>query len=191
MAKDFPTDEFDSVAGPGGRHRAKPTLGRRVLSFLRYAAVSVVLAVAGITALNVSSGSSDLNLGTPTVTQNQFKAGGLGVTVIDATTKTGLASKVANQLFAAGWNVLTATNYTLLPKWNANPAPAASPTPSATSTPGATPGPGIGEQTVIYVTTAEAQSAANELMSTLGKYTVLQSNIYADPITVVLGSDYK
>jgi hypothetical protein len=195
MAKDFPKDEFDSVSAPGGRHRAKPTAGSRIISFVRYAAVSVGLAVAGIVALNINSGFSDLNLGAQTVTQSQFKAGGLGVTVIDATSKQGLAGRVASALFDAGWNVLTATNYALLPKWNAAPAPTTTVAPIAAATPTPAPsassGPVIGETTVIYVTSTQAQSAAQELMGTLGKYQVIQANTYSDPITIVLGSDYK
>ncbi|MEN9715075.1 MAG: hypothetical protein RJA35_542 [Actinomycetota bacterium] len=193
MAKDFPKDEFDSVSAPGGRHRAKRTFGSRLVSFIRYASVSVGLAVVGIVALNVTSGNSDFNTAGTTVTQAQFKAGGLGVTVVDATDRSGLASKVAHQLFDEGWNVLSATNYNLLPKWSQlgkTPAvtsgTAPSPTPTATAT-----GPVIGEQTVIYVNSTDAQNAANEILGTLGKFTVVQSNAYADPITIILGNDYK
>lgn len=190
MAKNFPPDEFDSVAGVGGRHRAKRTVASRFVSFSRYAAVTLVLAGSGIVALNVASGSSSFtdalsgNAG-----QSGFNANGMAVTVIDATDKSGLAGKVAKSLFDAGWNVITATNYSLLPKLSAiqaNPAQTAAPTP----TPGAT-SPAIGDKTVVYVTSASAQSAAQDLLRTLGNYSVVQANTYADPITIVLGNDYK
>lgn len=190
MAKNFPPDEFDSVTGVGGRHRAKRTVASRLISFSRYAAVTLVLAGSGIVALNVASGSTSFtdalsgNAG-----QSGFNANGMAVTVIDATDKSGLASKVAKNLFEAGWNVITATNYSLLPKLSAiqaNPAPTAAPTP----TPGAT-APAIGDKTVVYVTSASALSAAQDLLRTLGSYAVVQANTYADPITIVLGNDYK
>lgn len=199
MPKDFPLDEFDSVTGPGGRHRAKRSLGSRLVSFLRYAAVSVTLALVGIAVLNITSGSSIVNVGTPTVTQDQFKAGGLGVTVIDGTDKAGLASKVAHQLFDAGWNVLTATNYSLMPKFSKlatatsnGGVPVPDATASETSAPSASPaGPVLGKQTVIFVNSTQAQGATSALMQTLGTYKVVQANTYEDPITIVLGSDYR
>lgn len=198
MAKDFPKDEFDSVTGPGGRHRAKRSLGSRLVSFLRYAAVSVSLALIGITVLNITSGSSVVNLGTQTVVQDQFKAGGLGVTVIDGTDKKGLASKVAHQLFDAGWNILTATNYSLMPKFSklATATSNGGVPPMDPATAGATPspspsGPVLGKQTVVFVNSTEAQAATGQLMQTLGNFKVVQANTYEDPITIVLGSDYK
>jgi len=187
MAKPFPTDEFDAVNAIGGRHRAKRTFGSRFVSFLRYALVTVLLAGAGITALIVISGQNKfndvLNLNTDVVNQPQFQANGLGVTVVDGTKKDSLASGVAHKLFAAGWNVLTATNYYRLPKWSATPTP----TPLVTAATGQV----IGENTVIFVNSAAAKSAATTLMKTLGTYQVVESSNYADPITVVLGNDYK
>jgi hypothetical protein len=180
MAKNFPPDEFDSVTGVGGRHRAKRTVASRLISFSRYAAVTLVLAGSGIVALNIASGSSSFtdalsgNSG-----QSGFNANGLAVTVIDATDKAGLATKVAKNLYDAGWNVITATNYTLLPKLSAiqgNQTPVNTPAPSPT---------------VVYVTSSSAQSAAQDLLRTLGSYSVVQANTYADPITIVLGNDYK
>ena len=189
MSKNFPADEFDSITAAGGRHRAKPSAGSRLLSFTRYASVTVALSVAGILALDVISGTStfsDVISNNKVGVQTEFNANGLGVTVIDATSKVGLASKVAHNLFDAGWNVLTATNSVLLPKIKDSQPPVA-PTPSPSATLGSNPA----DKTVVYVTTTEAQSAANDLLKTLGTYQVVQSNQYADPITVVLGNDYK
>jgi ABC-type anion transport system duplicated permease subunit len=190
MSKNFPADEFDSVKAAGGRHRAKPTAGSRLLSFSRYALVTVVISAAGIFGLDIVSGTNNfsdvIGGGSSTVGQSEFNANGLGVTVIDATDKSGLASKVAHKLYSAGWNVLTATNSVLLAKLTDAPKPAVpAPAPSASAT--ANPA----DKTVVYVTTSAAQSAANDLLKTLGTYDVVQSNQYADPITVVLGNDYK
>ena len=187
MAQNFPKDAFDSVTDVGGRHRAKPTAASRWLSFSRYAAVAAVLSGASVAALNFTSESSVFsgNLAAKTTTQAQtFNSGGIGVTVIDATEQKGLATKVAQNLFNAGWNVLSAVNEF------APGATLVKPTQNydgTTSSPTAvTP-----EKTVVYATTATAQSAAQSVLKTLGNYQVVVSATYADPITIVLGSDFK
>lgn len=172
MAKDFPKDEFDFVASVGGRHRAKRTVRSRFGSFIRYAAITAAVSATAIVGLNLSSSSTqigDLVVGSnQAASQQGFNAGGLGVTVIDSTSRAGLATKVAQALFDAGWNVVSAVNLNLL---------------GATAT--------TNNATVVYATTTTAQSAATDLLKTLGKYNVQLSGTYADPITVVIGSDYK
>ena len=188
MAKDFPTDEFDSVTAVGGRHRAKRTLRSRLASFARYAAVTAALSGAGILVLNITSAGSDLGSLTSPVSQglDGFNANGLGVTVIDATDKKGLASKVAMSLFDDGWNVLSAVNLNLPTPKDAAAQPV--PAPTATANPDAMD---PSKNTTVYVTTDSAKSAANDVLKTIGNYKIVQSATYADPITIVLGSDYK
>lgn len=187
MAKPFPTDEFDAVSAPGGRHRAKRTVAQRLVSFLRYALITLVLAASGITALIVISGQNKfndvLNFNQEVVSQPQFKADGMAVTVVDGTDRPSMASKMAHQLFDAGWNVLTATNYFRLPKWSASPTP----NPVTTTATGQV----IGSKTYIFVNSTAAKSAAQELAKTIGNFEVVESTAYADPITVIIGSDYK
>jgi len=189
MAKDFPVDEFDSVTAIGGRHRAKRTFRSRLASLARYAAMTAVLAGVAVVALNITSAGSDLgNIAAPSGQGlSGFNANGLGVTVIDATDKKGLASKVASSLFDDGWNVLSAVNLNLpTPKGAATGSiPAPTPTPAAT---GAVDPSGT---TVVYVTTNAAKSAANDVLKTIGTYKIVQSETYADPITIVLGNDFK
>ncbi|MEY4743046.1 MAG: hypothetical protein RIR34_385 [Actinomycetota bacterium] len=187
MAKDFPADEFDSVTAVGGRHRAKRTLRSRLASFARYAGVTLALSGAGIIALNATSNGSDLgNLAAPSSQGlSEFNANGLGVTVIDATDKKGLASKVAVSLFDDGWNVLSAVNLNLPTPKDAAAQPVPAPTPSATA------GIDSSKATVVYVTTDAAKAAANDVLKTIGTYKIVQAATYADPITIVLGSDYK
>jgi len=172
VAKHFPKDEFDSVDVAGGRHRARRTVRSRLGSFLRYVAITAVISGLAIVGLNLSSLTSqigDISGISQSSGQQGFNAGGLGVTVIDSTETKGLATKVANKLDSAGWNLLSAVNENL-----PNPAStAAAPT------------------TIVYANTPTAQSAANDLLKTLGNYQVQLSGTYADPITVVIGSDYK
>jgi hypothetical protein len=86
------------------------------------------------------------------------------VTVLDGTSRAGLASKVAHSLLDAGWNVLTAENLEVTPEVTA---------------------------TTVYINSADLKSASTTLLKTLGTYTVEVSGTYADPITVVLGTDFK
>jgi len=87
-----------------------------------------------------------------------------GVTVLDSTQAVGLASKVAHKLLNAGWNVLTADNLS-----------------DGTSH----------KATIVYVSASTFKPAAVSLLRSLGKYSIQVDATYGDPITVVLGSDYK
>jgi hypothetical protein len=187
MAQNFPKDAFDSVTDVGGRHRAKRTVGSRFVSFSRYAGVAAVLSAAAVVALNLSSDNSIFsgNVGAKNSTQSQsFNSGGVGVTVIDATEQKGLATKVAQSLYDAGWNVLTATNL------NAPGATVVQPGLNFDGTP-RVPAATVPETTIVYASNATAQSAAQSVLKTLGNYKVVVSATYADPVTIVLGSDFK
>jgi hypothetical protein len=187
MAQNFPKDAFDSVTDAGGRHRAKRTLASRFVSFSRYAAVSAALSAAAIVALNFNSDTSVFSgtLGTQTTTQTQsFNSGGVGVTVIDATETNGLATKVAQKLFDSGWNVLSAVNQFAPGATIAKPGFNLDGTPIAPAA--VTP-----ETTVIYASSAASESAAQKVMKELGSYQVVISANYVDPVTIVLGSDFR
>ncbi|MFM7029881.1 MAG: LytR C-terminal domain-containing protein [Micrococcales bacterium] len=186
MSKEFPRDEFDSLTAIGGRHRAKRTLGNRLASLAGYTAAIAVLSGLGIGVLVISSGQSTFtdNLGGQGLGNNanvgpQFNSNGIGVNVIDATAQAGVATKVAQKLYDAGWNVLSASNYSMMPKWSAavaTPAPA----PDALSA-----------YTTVFYTDSAAKSAASSVLRTLGAYKLVQSASYSDPVTVIIGSDYK
>jgi len=49
----------------------------------------------------------------------------------------------------------------------------------------------VPETTIVYASNATAQSAAQSVLKTLGNYKVVVSATYADPVTIVLGSDFK
>ena len=85
-------------------------------------------------------------------------------TVINGAGKAGLASEVAHKLLDKGWNVVTARKMAL----------------------GAS-----ADKTVIYINSDQLQDAAKTLTGDLGSYSIEVSNQYLDPITVVLGSDFK
>lgn len=190
MAQNFPKDDFDSVTDAGGRHRAKRTFGSRLVSFSRYAAVSATLSAAAIVGLNLNSDSSVFsgaigNLANQSSTQTQsFNSGGVGVTVIDATETKGLATKVAQKLFDSGWNVLSAVNLF------APGATIAKPGVNLDGTP-LLPEATVPEKTIIYASNPAAESAAKKVLQDLGNYQLVTSATYADPVTVVLGSDFK
>ena len=166
MSQKFPTDEFDSVAPHGGRHRTRRTARDRVREFLRIMAASAAVGVVAIIGLKVADGSVQLNpadlIAPSSSTTTSVKS--TGVTVLDGTTQAGLASKVAHSLLDAGWNVLTADNLGVTPE-----------VPTTT----------------VYISSADFEAASKSLLKTLGKYTVEVSGTYADPITVVIGTDFK
>jgi len=166
MSQKFPTDEFDSVAPHGGRHRTRRTARDGVREFFRLMAASAAVGAIAIIGLKVADGSVQLNpadLISPSAsTGTTVKS--TPVTVLDGTARVGLASKVAHSLLDAGWNVLTADNL------------------SATAEV---------KTTKVYIGSADLESASKTLLKTLGNYAVEVSGTYADPITIVLGSDFK
>ena len=167
MAQKFPKDEFDSVAVHGGRHRARRTKRDRIREFVRVLVVATVVGLFGILGLKIVDGSvvidpSELVQASPSASTSSVKA--TGVTVLDATGQADLASKVAHNLLDAGWNVLTADNL------DAAPVP---------------------EKTVVLISSPQFEAASKSLLKTLGEYEIQVSVSYSDPITVVLGADYK
>ena len=167
MAQKFPKDEFDSATVHGGRHRARRTKRDRVREFVRVLLAATVVGLCSIIGLKIVDGSvvidpSELVQASPSASTSSVKA--TGVTILDATGQTGLASQVAHDLLDAGWNVLTADNV------------AASPVP---------------EKTQVLISSPQFEAASKSLLKTLGDYEVQVSVNFSDPITVVLGADFK
>ncbi len=167
MAQKFPIDEFDSATGHGGRHRARRTKRDRVREFVRVLVVATVVGLCGIVGLKIVDGSvvidpSELVQASPSASTSSVKA--TGVTILDATGQAGLASKVAHELLDAGWNVLTADNL------------------EAASVP---------EKTQVLISSPQFEAASKTLLKTLGEYEIQVSAGYSDPITVILGADFK
>ena len=170
MAKKFPKDEFDLVEGVGGFHRAPTKASDRLFASVKYIAASAVLSASGILALNVMSQSASFtgnvdNSGSTTVkvVAETFEGDGVGVAVVDATGKAGEATRVAQQILDAGWNVYGASNAVF----------------------------GEANKTVVYVNNESVKAAAESLLKTIGDYAIEVSGRYTDPITVIVGKDYK
>lgn len=170
MAKKFPADEFDSVDGVGGLHRAKVTPGHRLLASLKYIAATGIITTAGIFGLNVFTQSATYTgtVNDPSTTTVQpvvekYEGDGVGIAVVDATGKNGRAMKVAQQILDAGWNVYGASNAVF----------------------------GEANKTVVYLNNESVKDAATTLLKTIGEYPIKVSGVYPDPITVIVGKDYK
>lgn len=166
MSQKFPTDEFDSVPPHGGRHRTRRTARDRVREFFRVMAASAVVGLAVIVGLKVADGSVQINpadLVAPSASAST-SVKSTAVTVLDGTSQAGLASKVAHSLLDAGWNVLTADNLNVSPETTA---------------------------TVVYINSEDYLAASKSLLKSLGDYKVEVAGTYPDPITVVLGTDFK
>lgn len=168
MAENFPTDEFDQVAPAPGRRRARRSGGSTFLEFVSYFSVSAVIAGGALFGYQTFFGGGtklDLSGFSDNTTKTNVDPLRINETkVLDAVGQDGLAGTVAHKLIDKGWNVVTAAN----------------------STTGL-----AAEKTVIYINSDQLNDAAKALVGDLGNYSIEVSNQYIDPITVVLGADYK
>lgn len=166
MSDKFPTDEFDAAPAHGGRHRVRRTAKNRVFEFFKIATLSAVVALIGYGGLK---GIDSLNLFTESesvVAQPATEVQKPIVVVLDATDQNGFAAKWAVTLSNAGFNVATAANY--------------SPVERAER-----------EKSVVHIRSTANQATAEAIVSRLKVGSVLVSDQFVDPITVVLGNDLK
>ncbi len=166
MAENFPQDEFDQVAPAAGVRRARRSGGSKFLEFVGYFTVSAIIAGGGLLGYQTFFGGSSIDVNAMSdngkTTTDSIRIN--ETTVFDGVGQDGLAGTVAHKLIDKGWNVVTAANVPLGLK---------------------------AEKTVIYINSDKLQDAAKTLVGDLGSYTIEVSNQYIDPITVVLGADYK
>lgn len=165
MTENFPKDEFDLIPAAPGVRRAKRSGSAKAVEFLTYFGVSALVAGGSLFGYQTFFGGSGFNLNA--ISDNKTNTDSIRInetTVFDGVGKDGLASSVAHKLIDKGWNVVTAANI---------------------------PGGIAVDKTVIYINSDQLQNAAKTLVGDLGSYTIEVSNQYIDPITVVLGSDYK
>jgi hypothetical protein len=107
----YPRDRFDEVPTQRGRvgaHRAENPRMRGGLVFLWAAAATLVLVAAGVFGTLVASGRIDLvpeatPSSTPEPTVTPVIDTSFSVLVLNATPVEGLASKVTDEIIAAGW----------------------------------------------------------------------------------------
>lgn len=165
MAEKFPVDEFDRVTAVGGRHRGLVSRGSRVLKTVTSLSIAVVLGAAGYYGLDFASQLAQQP--GEQVVASSYLADGASVTVLDASGRKQLATKLAAKLADANWNVLTA----------ADQIDEADPTLTQ-------------PKTVIFASTDAALAAAKTLVKSVGNFEVRQSSTYPDDITVVLGTDF-
>jgi hypothetical protein len=168
MAQNFPQDEFDQVAPAPGRRRQQASGGKKFLEFVSYFSISAVLAGGGFFGYQTFFGGGtklDFNaFNTPAPKPSVDELRINETKVVDGVGQDGLAGIVARKLIDKGWNVVTAAN--------------------------SDAGVSV-SNTVIYINSAQLNDAAKALTGDLGNYTIEVSNQYIDPITVVLGADYK
>jgi hypothetical protein len=168
MAENFPPDEFDQVAPAPGRRRARRGSGSKFLEFVTYFSVSAIVAGGGLFSYQTFFGGgtkldfNSINTAPTTTSVDPLRIN--ETKVVDAVGQDGLAGTVARKLVEKGWNVVTASN-------------------SSTGV--------VAEKTVIYINSDQLNEAAKALTGDLGSYAIEVSNQYIDPITVVLGADYK
>ncbi|MGO4534439.1 LytR C-terminal domain-containing protein [Leifsonia sp. 2MCAF36] len=187
MAEKFPRDRFDEIPDDltrVGAHRGPRPRGRGWIAVGWAALATVLLVGAGVFGLSLVNGNisfhgpsgsgsrsgsastttSPTPTPTPTITPTVNPA--LSVNVLNGTTTTGLATKVADKLTAAGWKVGATAN--------------ADRNDLAT--------------TIVYYSDPANQAAALGAAQSLPGATVQQSTAFADTgadLTVVIGADYK
>ena len=168
MAENFPPDEFDQVAPAPGRRRVRRSSGKTFLEFVTYFSVSAIVAGGSLFGYQTFFGGGtklDFNALNTTPTKPSVDPLRINETkVVDGVGQEGLAGTVARKLVDKGWNVVTAANSTI----------------------GV-----VAEKTVIYINSDQLTEAAKALTGDLGSFAIEVSNQYIDPITVVLGADYK
>ena len=173
MSQKFPLDDFDFNREVGGRHRARRGGSDRLLEFVGVIVAGVVLSGGGFFVLQgIAAGGqlgADTGLPISTTAANQFtKGNGVGVSIVDASRANDAASKLAQKLLDEGWNIWTASR--------------------AVNSVG---NPALVKTTTVYTTSDATSKVAATLAKSLGNYQVVVSNAYADPVTVVLGTDYN
>jgi hypothetical protein len=166
MSENFPTDEFDQIAPAAGVRRKRRSGGSRFLEFLSIFSISAVVAGGGLFGYQTFFSGSSVDVSAISdngkVVSDPIRIN--ETTVFDGVGKDGLAGTVAHKLMDKGWNVVTASNL---------------------------PDGVTADKTVIYINSDKLQDAAKKLVGDLGSYAIEVSNQYIDPITVVIGSDYK
>jgi len=165
-AENFPQDEIDSIAPAIGRRRLKRTRGSKLLEFFAYFTVSAVVAGGSLFAYQTFIGgksSVDVNaVKSNTTTTDPLRVN--ETSILNGTSTAGESSIVAQKLVDKGWNVVTADT---------------------------TPFGVTATKTTIFINSADLNDAAKAMVSDLGNYPIQVSSQYIDPITVVLGNDYK
>jgi hypothetical protein len=164
MSKKFPSDEFDFLEPHGGRHRARRTKRDSAREFARILVAAAIVGTIGLGGLRILDSGVQFDAPSLPTASAASQVVTVGVTVLDATDTDGLASSTAQKLVDDGWNVLTADNLN-----------------DQTSL----------QKTTIYISGEENRSAAKKILKTLGNFSIEISASFADPITVVLGSDFK
>jgi hypothetical protein len=162
MAKKFPIDEFDKLPPHGGRHRIRRTASVRVREFFGYMLAAAVIASVGFFALTWADSSNIFSGTVQTVAEPGDPLKANAITVLDATGEDGVAGTLAHKLLDKNWKVVAADN--------------------AVSE---------ADETTIFINASTLTPAAEELIKDLGKYPISVSAEYTDPITVLIGKDFK
>jgi hypothetical protein len=161
MAKKFPLDEFDSVEAHGGRHRIRRTGFDRLREFFRYMLFSAIIAGAGFATLSWIDNSNVYSGDVPSVSNSVDPAKSYQVTVLDATGGDSAASALGRKILNAGYTSVTADVANSEAK------------------------------SVVYYASGDAKATALALAKIAGNLPTKLSNRFTDPVTVVLGADYK
>ena len=161
MAKKFPPDEFDSVEAQGGRHRIRRTGFDRFREFVRYMVISALVAGAGFAGLTWLDNANIYNGEVPNVAASTDPAKSYQVTVLDATGGDTAASKLGRSILDAGYTSVTADRL------------------------------GAESKSTVYYSSGDFKATADAVAKIAGGLPTKLSDRFVDPVTVVLGKDFK
>lgn len=170
MAKKFPVDEFDSATQVGGRHRARRTAKARIFEWLRVFLVAIVVGALAYGGLKIADNAAIfegvISNASPSPTASVETRPEVGV--IDGTGTEAAGVPFSSQLVDAGYNVVVTEN---LVDVDGNPSSI--------------------EVSTIAITDELFRAEAEAIAKLVGAPLVAVSSQFAEPITIVLGADYK
>jgi hypothetical protein len=156
-------DEFDTVAGVGGKHLAPKRPLDYIVSFLTLTFLSAALAGGGILGLQLWDTGVILS---GLVAQEESGVSDLDLAIVDGT-NSGIGVSIGEQLLEQGWIVVSSTSLSDLD-------PALEPAP----------------ETLIFVTAEDYRQEAEALLETFPGALIQVSSQFLAPITVLIGTDY-
>jgi hypothetical protein len=180
----YPRDEFDNLAPVDrrGAHRVAPAKLGGVTATVFVVVLAIVAILLGVAVFNIirsgqagpdnpvvagqDGGGATTKAPTPTASATESESAdidrSLKVSVLNSTSKTGLASTVAKQLGAADWSNVTAGSIK---------------SPLTTTT--------------VFYSTDDLKATAQAIADDLGTEAIKKSTDYTAKLTVLVASDFK
>jgi hypothetical protein len=158
-----PRDEFDAAIGVGGKHLAPKRPLDYVVSFLTLTVISALVAGGGVLGLRAWDASLVFDV---SFLEEEPAVPQLAIAIVDGTNSS-LGTDIRDELLELGWNVVSTVSLSELdPNLSTSPS------------------------TLIFLSSEEFRDEASGLLARFPGVPIEVSGQFADPITVLLGSDF-